>query len=172
MTQLLYVLMAMGVGVGSAVQVGLLGQMGRLRGAEEASWISVLGTVTGMALLFTVQSLRNDTPNLPSPFDTLTPFAAIAVLAGAALVVGLRGLDLYFGLAGLFGLFYIFGAGFLAPRVGIALFVAGVTAGTLIASVGLDHFGTFGGIVQRVSVVRVAGVVALIVGVLLIRSGR
>ena len=172
MTQFLYVVMAMAVGVGSAVQVGLVGQMGRLRGPEEATWISVLGTVTGMALLFSVQSLRNDTPNLPSPFDTLAPFVAIAVLAAAALAIGVRGLDPYMAIAGVFGLLYLFGASFLAPRVGIALFVGAVTAGTLVASVGLDHFGAFGGVVQRISVVRVVGLVALLAGVMLLRSGR
>jgi transporter family-2 protein len=172
MTQWLYVLMAMGVGVGSAVQIGLVGQMGRLRGPEEASWVSVLGTMTGMALLFTVQSIRNETPHLPSPFDTLAPFVAIAVLAGGALLIGLRGIDLYLGIAGVFGLLYLVGASFLAPRVGIALFVGGVTAGTLIASVGLDHVGAFGGVVQRISVVRIVGLVALMGGVVLIRSGR
>lgn len=172
MTQVLYVLMAIGVGVGSAVQVGLVGQMGRIRGPEEATWISVLGTVTGMALLFTVQSLRQETPELPSPFDNVAPFAVITVLAAAALAVGIRGLDPYLAIAGVFGLLYLVGASFLAPRIGIALFVGGVTAGTLVASVGLDHFGAFGGVVQRISVVRVVGLVALLAGVMLIRSGR
>ena len=172
MTQLLYVLMAMGVGVGSAVQVGLVGQMGRLRGPTEASWISVLGTATGMALLFTVQSLRDEAPNLPSPFNALAPFAVIAVAAGAGLAIAIRGLDPYLGIAGVFGLLYLFGASFLAPRIGIALFVGGVTAGTLVASVGLDHIGAFGGVVQRISVVRVIGLVTLLTGVVLIRSGR
>lgn len=172
MTQFLYVLMAIGVGVGSAVQVGLVGQMGRIRGPEEATWISVLGTVTGMALLFTVQSLRQETPELPSPFDNVAPFAVITVLAAAALAVGIRGLDPYLAIAGVFGLLYLVGASFLAPRIGIALFVGGVTAGTLVASVGLDHFGAFGGVVQRISVVRVVGLVALLAGVMLIRSGR
>jgi uncharacterized membrane protein YdcZ (DUF606 family) len=172
MTQVLYVLMAMGVGVGSAVQIGLVGQMGRIRGPEEASWISVLGTVTGMSLLFSVQSLRHNTPNLPSPFDSIAPFLVIAVLAATALTLGIRGLDPYLAIAGVFGLLYLFGASFLAPKIGIALFVGGVTAGTLVAGVLLDHFGAFGGVVQRVSVVRVVGLVALLSGVILIRSGR
>jgi transporter family-2 protein len=172
MTQLLYILLAVGVGVGSAVQVGLVGQMGRLRGPTEAAWISVLGTVTAMALLFAFQSARHETPNLPAPFNTIAPYLAIGVLAGAALVVGIRGLDAYMAVAGVFGLLYLFGASFLAPRIGIALFVGGVTAGTLVASVGLDHFGAFGGVVQRLSVMRVVGLVALVAGVVLIRSGR
>ncbi len=172
MTQLLYVLMAMGVGVGSAVQVGLVGQMGRLRGPTEASWISVLGTVTCMAFVFTVQSLRQEAPNLPSPFNTVAPFAVIAAFAATGLVIGVRGLDPYLAITGVFGLLYLFGASFLAPRIGIALFVGSVTAGTLLASVGLDHVGAFGGLVQRISMVRVLGLLTLFVGVLLIRSGR
>ena len=172
MTQVLYILMAMGVGVGSALQIGLVGQMGRLRGPTEAAWISVLGTLTAMALLFAIQSVRQETPNLPAPFNTVAPFAAAALLAGSALVAGIRGIDAYLAIAGVFGLLYLFGASFLAPRIGIALFVGGVTAGTLMSSVALDHFGAFGGVVQRVSVVRIAGLVALLAGVMLIRSGR
>jgi transporter family-2 protein len=97
---------------------------------------------------------------------------AIAVLAAGALTIGIRGLDPYLAIAGVSGLLYLFGASSLAPRVGIALFVGGVTAGTLIASITLDHFGAFGGVVQRISIVRVLGLMALIAGVLLIRSGR
>jgi uncharacterized membrane protein YdcZ (DUF606 family) len=172
MTQFLYVLMAMAVGVGSAVQVGLVGQMGRLRGPTEASWISVLGTVTAMALLFSIQSLRNEAPNLPSPLNAMAPFVIVAILAITGLAISMRGLDPYLAITGMFGLLYLFGASFLAPRVGIALFVGGVTAGTLIASIGLDHVGAFGGVVQRITVVRVVGLLALLTGVGLIRSGR
>jgi transporter family-2 protein len=172
MTQILYVLLAMAVGVGSAAQVGFISQLGRARGPLEASWISALGTVAGIALLFTVQSIRHDAPNLPAPFNTVAPFAAIAVLLTAALAVGIRGLDPYLGLAGLLGFTYLYGAGLLVPRIGIALFAGAVTAGTLIAAVGLDHYGAFGGAVQRISIVRVAGIAALLAGVVLLRSGR
>jgi uncharacterized membrane protein YdcZ (DUF606 family) len=172
MTQVLYVLMAMGVGVGSAVQVGFVGQMGRMRGPTEAAWINILGTFGVMAIVFGIQTLRSDPPNLPSPFNTVIPFAMIAVIATAALAVSVRGLEPYLAIAGLFGFLYLFGAGYIAPKVGIALFVGSVTAGTLIASVGLDHVGAFGGVVHRISVVRIVGLVALLAGVVLIRSGR
>lgn len=172
MTQMLYILLAMAIGVGSAVQVGLIGQLGRLRGPTEASWISAVGTVTGIALIFAVQSLRSEPPSLPSPFNAVAPFAAIAVLMAAALAIGIRGLDPYFAAAGFFGLTYLFGAGYLAPRIGIALFAGAVTAGTLIGALGMDHYGAFGGALQRISVVRMVGVAALLAGVVLIRSGR
>ncbi len=172
MTQFLYVIMAMGVGVGSAVQVGLVGQMGRLRGPTEAAWINVLGTFSAMAIVFGIQTIRHDPPNLPSPFNTVVPFIAAAVIAALCLVVCMRGLDPYLAITGLFGFLYLFGAGYIAPKVGIALFVGSVTAGTLMASMGLDHVGAFGGVVQKVTVVRVVGLLALLTGVALIRSGR
>jgi transporter family-2 protein len=172
MTHFLYVFLAMMIGIGSAVQIGFIGQLGRLRGPTEASWVSAIGTVTGIAVIFAIQSLRHDPPSLPSPFNTAAPFAAIAVLMAAALTVGVRGLDPYFALAGLFGLTYLFGAGYLAPRIGIALFAGATTAGTLIGALALDHFGAFGGVVQRISMVRIVGVVTLLAGVVLLRSGR
>ena len=82
------------------------------------------------------------------------------------------GLDPYLAITGMFGLLYLFGASFLAPRVGIALFVGSVTAGTLIASLGLDHVGAFGGVVQRITFIRVVGLFVLLAGVAMIRSGR
>jgi transporter family-2 protein len=172
MTQAFYIFIAIAIGAGAAAQVGIIGQLGRLRGPTEASWISAIGTVTGIAAVFAIQSLRNEAPNLPSPFNTVAPFAAIAVLLAAALTIAVRGMDSYMATAGLFGLAYLFGAGFLVPKIGVALFLGATTAGTLIAALGLDHIGAFGGAVQRISVVRVVGAVALLTGVVLIRSGR
>ncbi len=65
-----------------------------------------------------------------------------------------------------------FGAGWLAPKIGIALFSATVTVGTLAGSVLLDHYGAFGADVQRATLVRVVGLMALFLGVVLVRSGR
>lgn len=172
MTQVLYILMAMGVGVGSAVQVGLVGSMGRLRGPTEAAWINVLGTFGAMALVFGIQALRNDSPNLPAPFSTVLTFVVVAVITTIGLVISMRGLEPYLAIAGIFGFLYLFGAGFLAPKIGIALFASSVTAGTLMASLFLDHFGAFGGVVHKIGIVRILGLVSLLMGVVLIRSGR
>jgi uncharacterized membrane protein YdcZ (DUF606 family) len=60
----------------------------------------------------------------------------------------------------------------LAPKIGIALFSATVTVGTLTGSVLLDHYGAFGADVQRATLVRIIGLLALFLGVVLVRSGR
>jgi uncharacterized membrane protein YdcZ (DUF606 family) len=172
MTQILYVLAALFIGAGSALQIALIGSLGRLRGPTEAAWISALGTFGGMALVFGVQALRHDPPNLPSPFNTVATYAAAALVATACLVICLRGLDPYLAITGLFGFTYLLGAGYLAPRIGVALFASAITVGTLGGSVGLDHIGAFGGIVQRISFVRIAGLAFLMLGVVMVRSGR
>lgn len=84
----------------------------------------------------------------------------------------MKGLDPYLAIAGLFGFIYLYGAGYIVPRAGVALFAGAVTAGTLVGSVGLDHIGAFGGEVYRVNALRVLGLVALMAGVVLVRSTR
>jgi uncharacterized membrane protein YdcZ (DUF606 family) len=170
MTQVLYVAAALAIGTGSAVQIGLVSALGRERGATEAAWINVLGTFGGMALVFLIGSVRSDPPNLPAPFNGPATFVAAAIVACLALVVCMKGLDPYLAIAGLFGFLYLYGAGYLGPRVGVALFAGAVTAGTLVGSVGLDHVGAFGGEVYRVNAMRVVGLVALLAGVVLVRA--
>ncbi len=172
MTQTLYIIAALLIGAGSGLQVALLGSIGRLRGASEASLINTLGAFTGVAILLSSQILRHHTPNLPSPFNSLAPFLIGIAAAVTTLLVCTRGLDPYLAFTGLLGFSYVIGASFLAPRVGVALFASAVTVGTLTASVGLDHVGAFGGVVQRVSVVRMVGLMFLALGVVMVRSGR
>ena len=172
MTQALYVIAALAIGAGSALQISMVSSLGRDRGPTEAAWINVLGTFGGMALVFLIGSMRNDPPNLPAPFNAPTTYIAAAVVACLALAICMKGLDPYLAIAGVFGFTYLFGAAYLGPRVGIALFAGAVTAGTLVGSVGLDHFGAFGGEIYRVNIVRIAGLIALLTGVLLVRISR
>ena len=172
MTVLLLTLAALLIGLGAAVQLGMVSNIGRLRGPTEAAWINVLATFFGMALVFGVQALRGHPPNLPSPFDNPYVFAGVAAAAAFALSVSMSGLAPYLAIAGVFGFSYLMGAGYLAPRIGIALFASAVTAGTLVGSVALDHYGAFGGEVHRISAMRVSGLVLLVLGVVLVRSSR
>ena len=170
MTQVLYVVAALSIGMGSAVQIGLVSALSRERGPTEAAWINVLGTFGGMALVFLVGSLRSDPPNLPSPFNAPATFVAAAIVACVALAVCMKGLDPYLAIAGIFGFTYLFGAGYIGPRAGVALFAGAVTAGTLLGSVWLDHIGAFGGEVYRANAMRMLGLIALLAGVFMVRA--
>src|SRR5262245_31982133 len=66
MTQVLYIGLALAVGLGSAFQAAMITSMGRTRGPTEAAWISLLATLCGLALIFGVRVLRDDPPSLPA----------------------------------------------------------------------------------------------------------
>ena len=172
MTQTLYISIAMAIGIGTALQTVMLSSVGRSRGPVEAAWISLLATICGVSLVFGIKVVRGDDVGLPEPFNRILVFVAIALVAAVALVLSLRGLDSYLALTGLYGLVYLISAGFLAPKIGIALFASAVTAGTLLGSVAADHVGLFGVDIHRLSLFRILGVFCLLLGVLLVRSGR
>jgi len=170
MTQAIYIGAALLIGFGSAVQVGMIGSLGRQRGTFEATLISMLASVLGLAAFLVIRALRSEPPQLPSPMNEPLVYVVLGGVATVALVVSMRGLQPYLSAAGLFGFLYVVSAAFLAPRIGIALYVSAVTAGTLIGSVALDHLGAFGAEMQRVTLVRGLGLLALILGVVLVRG--
>ncbi|MEX2228459.1 MAG: DMT family transporter [Dehalococcoidia bacterium] len=169
--QLLSLGIALLIGLGFSVQTAMLGLVARQRGSTGAAWMSILATIVGPALLFGVRALRGAPPLLPAPLDRAWIFGVIAVGAGVALLLTMRNLDAYYAAAGVFGLTMIVGMGALAPRLGVALFLSALVAGQLIGGMTMDQLGAFGGAVHRVSVLRVAGVGALLLGVALVRGG-
>ncbi|GAB2952650.1 DMT family transporter [Hymenobacter coalescens] len=72
-------------------------------------------------------------------------------------------------LGGVIGAFYVGSVTILTPRLGVALTFGLLIAGQLLLSVLFDHFGLFGLPMQRLSPGRVAGVLLLLIGVVLIR---
>ncbi|HWC30221.1 MAG TPA: DMT family transporter [Dehalococcoidia bacterium] len=172
MTVFAFIIVAMLIGLGSAVQVSMIASLGRVRGAPEAAWINVIAAVLSLALLFAFGALRANPPNLPAPLNNTLMLAAIIVLSGLILAISVRGVSPLLAITGIFGFVYLMGAGYLAPRIGIALFASAVTAGTLIGAVALDHWGAFGADVHRVGFVRLTGVFLLVIGVVFVRYGR
>ena len=70
---------------------------------------------------------------------------------------------------GLFGAIFIALAIFLIPQLGAASFFVLLVAGQMLGSIVFDHFGLMGVPVHPVSVVRIAGAMLLVGGVVLIR---
>lgn len=70
------------------------------------------------------------------------------------------------GLIGGYGLFMLL---FLAPRLGATALIATLIAGQLLTSVTIDHQGWFGMAQRELSPGRIAGVLLLVAGVVLIR---
>jgi transporter family-2 protein len=171
MTQFFTLAIALVIGLGMSVQTSMLGAVARERGSVEAAWMSILATIVGLAALLAGRALRGAGPALPPPLDRPVIYVVVAAAAGLTLLLTMRNLEAYYAVAGLFGLAMIVGMGALAPRLGIALFLSAVIAGQLIGAMTLDQVGAFGGTVHRVTTLRVAGVIALLSGVLLVRGG-
>lgn len=71
--------------------------------------------------------------------------------------------------AGVLGAFYVAAVIILAPKLGVALTFVLVVAGQMAVSLVVDHFGFLGLPVKHINWQRLAGVLFLILGVLLIR---
>jgi transporter family-2 protein len=145
--------------------------MGRDRGPYEGTWINMLGAIGGLALLFVARGMIGRSPELPAPFGHSAAFLAVVALAGAALAISVRGMNPGFAITGLFAVAYLLGIGYGAPHIGVALFVAGVTAGQLAGAVVFDHAGAFGLDVHHASPARITGLALVFAGALIVRFG-
>jgi hypothetical protein len=172
MEQSIFLFMAMLIGAGATTHISLVGAMARLRGPGEASWVSTLGAVTGLALVIGVRLAMGEQLRLPAPFDRAVVLALIAACAAVALAFAVRGIAPEYGLTGLIAVPTLMGAGFLAPRLGVGPFVAAAIAGQLAGAMVVDHIGAFGAATHRIDPTRVAGIVVLLCGVILIKGIR
>lgn len=74
-------------------------------------------------------------------------------------------------IGGVLGALYVAGAAALTPKLGTAGFLVLVVAGQILTSVIVDHFGLVGAASKPVNLARVAGVVLILGGVLLVQGG-
>jgi len=80
-----------------------------------------------------------------------------------------RALPWYAWVGGLYGAIFVVAAAWGVPRLGVATTITLMVAGQLLLSVGLDHFGAMGVPKQTISWGRVAGVLMVLGGVLMVR---
>ena len=170
MEQYLYIGLAICAGIISATQVGLIGVVTRERGPFEATWISMLGSLAGMALLLGLMASLGRRPEFSTPFNAALVYLTLSVIMTTSLLVAGQGLPHYVLVTGLTSIPYLLVASWTGPKIGIAVFFAAVVTGQLTGSVALDHFGAFGATPRPVDLARGVGVLALLAGVVLIRG--
>ena len=169
MTNTFYVLLSVVVGVGTATQLAMLSAMGRERSTYEATWISIIGTIAGLAIVILLRTFRGEWPDLPSPLDGRWPFVLVIALCAIALAISMRGLPVYLVVCGLFATAYLLTVGFAAPRIGTALFLGASTAGLLLGSTIYDHIGAFGNETHETTLLRASGIAVIFLGVVMVR---
>ena len=172
MTDAFWIAVVVVLGATQALQVSLLGAMARGRGPSEAAFVSILGTLTGLTIALTIRGLQGSRPAWPAPFDHPALAGGIALASGILLVLSMRGLPWGFAITGLLAMPYLLAASFLAPRIGVGLFLAALITGQLGGGVILDHLGSFGGATRPIDAIRIVGIGMLLGGVVLVRGFR
>ena len=140
----LYLILAVVVGAGLAVQVMVNAQL-RLA-TTSAVWAALLQFVVGLVGLV----------------------AAVAVFR-VPVPAALPRSPWWIWTGGLIGATYILLSIVLVSRLGTALLLASVVVGQLAASLAIDHYGWLGAPVHRISAARLIGAALLVAGVALIR---
>ncbi|CAH1000161.1 hypothetical protein LEM8419_01308 [Neolewinella maritima] len=147
MQQTLLFLMAVAAGAMLAIQAGLNSGLGKA--VKSPVYGALLSFVAGGLALF-----------------------AYCLATGVPLGNVRKGFELpwYYWMGGVLGGFYVFAIIVLAPRLGVALTIGLTVAGQMIFSLIIDHYGMMGIPTQPVNWLRVAGVVLIIGGVVMLRT--
>lgn len=82
-----------------------------------------------------------------------------------------RALPWWVWIGGLYGAVFVVAAAWGVPRLGVAVTITLMVAGQLLISLFLDHFGAMSVPKQPMNVMRVAGILMVIGGVVLVRKG-
>ncbi|UUL83598.1 DMT family transporter [Sphingomonas qomolangmaensis] len=146
MGNLIPILAALLGGIGLAVQPPTNAALGRSVGSVLVA--ALLSFAIGTAILFAIWLAADRTP-----------------------LANVRSAKPWMLLGGLYGAYFVAAAAFAAPRLGLASMLTIMIASQLVAALVLDQFGLFGLDRAPVSLARVAGVVFVLVGVVLVRRG-
>lgn len=133
------------IGMALALQVGL-NSIVRLHVGSAAGAALINFVVGTVALAVALLAMRD-------------PFPSTAQLGG---------IPWWAWLAGLAGASYVAGSAVIGPMIGGAAFIALIVAGQMAGALALDHFGALGFPERPVTMLRLAGVACVVVGVVLL----
>lgn len=170
MEQAIYIAIAVSAGAINALQLAMIGGLTRERGGFESTFISMLGSVGGLAILLGGMLLAGQKLVLPELFRSPRTFLILAVIMFSLLLAAAQGVPRYYLLTGLTSVPYLLAAAFVGPRLGLGVYFAAIITGQMAASLAFDHTGAFGADTRSIEPLRVMGVGLLVLGVVLIRG--
>lgn len=132
-----------------ATQAGINAQLGRYLG--HPLWATFVSFAVGTLLIIPLLVIWR----VPEPALTLASKAPWWIWTGGAI-----------------GVFFVTAALMLAPKTGIAAFLAAMIAGQMLASLVLDHYGLIGLPVRPITLTRALGTALIVAGVLVAQLER
>ncbi len=138
-----YFLMSLAVGSGTAVQSSVNSALGKIIGVAEATFTSLTVSI----IIISVAMLLGFRSGNIGSITTVPPYMLIG---------------------GIFGMAYLLTANIVVPIIGVASFISLMVVGQLTTSVILDTIGVFGHQSHPLDAMRVVGVVLLFVGMRLV----
>ena len=145
---LIYLIMALIAGVTVPVQAGLNARLSFFAGSPITASIISFMAGTGTLIVYAL--------------ITRVPLPGAAAFAGA---------PWWIWTGGILGAFFVTSCIILVQKVGAVSMLALILAGQMAASVILDHYGILGYNVNPVSAAKIAGIILIFAGVMLIRIG-
>lgn len=94
----------------------------------------------------------------------------IALRTSMPTISEMKAVPWYLFLGGAIGAMFVTSVVLLIPQIGVTTMLAASIAGQLIIAAIIDHYGFFGISVHTISLSRVAGIVLLILGIILIQK--
>ncbi|MBT5264265.1 MAG: DMT family transporter [Rhodospirillaceae bacterium] len=146
---LVYLLIAVALGCVIPMQAGINSTIARFEG--HPLWGALTNTiVASLALVVVIVVMRIQAPTVLTA--TKAPWWAWS--------------------GGVLGACLVFGSLYFAPKMGAASFVTASVFGTIAASLVIDHFGLLGFVAQPVSMLKLAGAILVVVGMLIVQTQR
>ena len=149
MNNILYAIVAVGLGVAISFQPPINATMARVLGSPlMATSISILISLIVVVPLWL--SLGRETENISN--INMVPWWVI--------------------LGGVIGVVYVAGSIITAPVLGVALFFICVVAGQLIGSSIIDQVGAFGLVVKPINTMKLVGIGLVLLGAVLVQNSN
>ena len=135
-----------------------------------AGWMVALQAPTNAML-----ARAGDSPVLAALISFAVGTAALLVVwlgsGGRVRTSAFAALPPYAWLGGIYGAIYVGIAAYAAPRIGVASLVTWAVAGQIAMAMWLDHIGALGLPREPINLVRIAGALLVVAGVVLVRRG-
>lgn len=145
---ILALLLAVGAGIILPLQLAANARLGAL--VENRLAAAIMNFVVGLALLVVLAALgRTGVPD-----------------ASKAAAVPWWG-----WIGGVFGATFVALSIYLSPKLGVVQWTVAIIAGQLAIAIVMDHYGWMGFAVREITWPRIAGVVLVLAGVVLVRAG-